>query len=121
MAKPKFSLAAVQRKAEKRAERWADTGSRIAAEKHDNAPRAGKYLNKFGLRRSAPGDPPAEEEGTLLSLLRQGAEADGPDAYAFLVNYSVLEDGYQKNGRVLEPRPLGVLTMNELKRRSEPD
>lgn len=118
MPKPKFSLNNVRRKGERRAEAWAEAGSRTAAEKHDHAPRAGRNLNRFGLRRSAPGDPPAEETGQLLSILRRGPE-DAPGGYAFTVNYSVLEYGYSKNGRTLEPRPLGRITLSELKARAK--
>lgn len=115
MAKPAFRLDATKRAASRRASRWASTGSRIAVATHDNAPRAGRNLNRYGLRRSAPGDPPAEEEGTLLATLRGGVEADGPGRFVFLVNYSVLETGTD----TIEPRPLGRITLGKLKARAK--
>ena len=111
-----MSLAAtIQRaraKAEDRTLRRAEELQEIARELHRNAPRGGVNRNRYGQPRSAPGEPPATEEGTLLERL-----SDPPQpvarGYRAAVNYAVLEDGYAPNN--LEPRPLGRLSLDALK------
>ena len=87
----------------------------IAAEQHANAPRGGKNLNRYGEPRSAPGEPPATETLELLSRIDDGL-TETPEGFQVAVNYTVLEFGYSKNGRILEPRPNGRLAIERLKR-----
>jgi hypothetical protein len=87
----------------------------IAATQHANAPRGGSALNKYKENRSAPGEPPAPETLELLSRIEDGVTPTENGA-TVAVNYVVLETGYQKNGRILEPRPNGRLAIEELRR-----
>lgn len=109
-----LNLAATRERAFERAEKWANLAKQVAFETHRQAPRAGVNLNRFGERRSAPGDPPAMETGRLFAILNQQQPQREADGYSVLVNYTLLEDGYSKNGRILEPRPLGRITLSVL-------
>lgn len=90
--------------------------SQIAKDLHREAPRGGKAKNYFGERRSAPQEQPATEFGGLLTLIHRGVEveADGMEA-TVMVNLAVLEFG--KRDKTLQPRPLGRMSVNELKKR----
>ena len=109
-----FIDAAASRHVKKRANELSD----IAKNLHRSAPRGGKAKNKFGERRSAPGEPPAMETGGMFAEIDQGVEVNGKSA-TVIVNRKVLEHGYalgQRSrlsdrktlaGGVLKPRPLG--------------
>jgi hypothetical protein len=97
-----------------RAREWAEYGKRIAYETHRQAPRRGFNLNRYGERRSAAKDPPAMETGQLFAILNQQKPERERDGYSFVVNYTVLEKGYQKGNRILEPRPLGRITLSTM-------
>jgi hypothetical protein len=109
-----LNLAATRERAFQRAEKWANLAKQVAFETHRQAPRGGVNINKFGEPRSAPGEAPAMETGRLFAILNQQRPAREPDGYSVLVNYTVLEQGYSKGNRVLEPRPLGRITMSVL-------
>lgn len=115
-------LQAASRHVKKRANELSD----IAKNLHRSAPRGGTAKNKFGERRSAPGEPPAMESGGLFAEIDQGVEVTGMQA-TVIVNRKVLEFGYQVGARsrlsdrkglaggVLKPRPLGRKASAELK------
>lgn len=114
MAPKKFSLTAVKKKADTRARNWAGTGGEKAAGLHANAPRGGSNLNAYGQPRSAPGEVPAVEFGNLLDRLKRPPARDG-EGWAFTVNYADLEEGYITPQYVVAPRPLGAITLAELR------
>ena len=113
-----MSLADVLRraraKADDRALRRAEELQETARELHRSAPRGGVNRNRYGQPRSAPGEPPATEEGRLLERLDDPPQPIAR-GYRAAVNYRVLEDGYSPNN--LEPRPLGRLALDALKAR----
>gem|GEM_PF-2140252 len=119
MSGPVLGVAAavhkLTRKAEQRTYARAVQGSEIAVALHLSSPRTGPTVNRYGQLRSAPGEQPAVEEGTLLTLLQAtptpvpGLNGNG---HKFLVNYAVLELGT----RHIAPRPLGAMTVAHLKR-----
>jgi hypothetical protein len=109
------TLNLIKRKLHEQTLKRAEQLQEIAASQHANAPRGGDALNRYGENRSAPGEPPAPETLELLSRIENGLK-ETPDAIQVAVNYTVLELGYQKNGRILEPRPNGRLAVEELKR-----
>lgn len=80
-------------------------------ELHRNAPRGGDNLNRYGEPRSAPGEPPAMETGTLFAKVDQGLTREGDAHYRVQANYRVLEDGTRR----LRPRPLARLALAEFK------
>jgi hypothetical protein len=92
-----------------RANQLSDT----AFEFHMDAPRGGNARNRFGENRSAGGEPPAPETRELSRKIQDVKEV--PDGADVVVNYKVLEFGYQKNGRILEPRPLGRIAIEQLR------
>lgn len=116
--------AAASRHVKKRANDLSD----IAKNLHRSAPRGGKAKNKFGERRSAPGEAPAMETGRLFAEIDQGVEVNGKTA-TVIVNRKVLEFGYALGSRsrlsdrktlaggVLKPRPLGRKASAALKAR----
>lgn len=81
-------------------------GIEAAATFHMEAPRGGQNINDFGDRRSAWGEAPAIEYGTLLDLILNH-RIRSPLFRAFIVNYLELE--------WLLNRPLGQFTLDELK------
>lgn len=93
----------------------ADRLGEITAEKHRTAPRGGTNRNRYGQARSAPGEAPATEEGTLLSLLQVPPKRVGDAHYRVMANNAALEDGAKKDGRIILPRPLGRLSLEQLK------
>ena len=121
-----LNVAATRERAFERASKWADLAKTVAFETHRQAPRGGANLNKFGERRSAPGEAPAMETGRLFAILNQQQPQREADGYSVLVNYSVLETGYSVGRRarisdrrefaagILEPRPLGRITLSVL-------
>lgn len=80
---------------------------------HLNAPRGGVNYNRHGQPRSAPGEQPAIEDGELLFRIMQPERGDMRGEV--VVNYVVLEYGYDKNGRRLAPRPMGRMILDRLK------
>lgn len=94
---------------EKRAREFRDTAKNI----HRNAPRGGENLNRFGERRSAPGEPPAMETGRLFAVIDQGLTREGDAHYRVPANYKLLEFGTRK----VRPRPLGRLALAEFKQK----
>lgn len=78
---------------------------------HRNAPRGGQNLNKFGERRSAPGEPPAMETGQLFAVLDQGLTREGDAHFRVPANYKLLENGTRK----MRPRPLARISLAEFK------
>lgn len=84
----------------------------IALQKHISSPRAGKTLNKFGLRRSAGGQAPANETGRLALELATDPTVTA-NGCRVPVNYKVQETGYVEGN--LLPRPLGRLSFEELR------
>ena len=112
-----------------RVRRRAKQLSGIAKDLHRDAPRGGENRNKWGEKRSAPDEPPAMEDGVLFAKIDQGVTEVAPAEATTIVNYSVLEYGYTllmqpKPGgsaptaggvRVLRPRPLGRLSVAQLK------
>lgn len=100
-----------QRQAEhirKRAREFAD----VVKAEHRNAPRGGENLNRFGEKRSAPGEPPAMETGGLFAEIDQGVDVDMAKREARVVaNYAVLENGTRR----MEPRPLGRISLAKFK------
>jgi hypothetical protein len=104
---------AVQQAASKHVQGRAQLLSGIAKELHKNAPRGGENRNRFGERRSAPGEPPAMETGKLFADLDQGVTQQGMRAEV------IVADKHLENGtrRGLKPRPLGRLALAELKAR----
>ena len=109
-----LNVAATRERAFERAHKWADLAKTVAFETHRQAPRGGVNTNRFGERRSAPGAPPAMENGELFAILNQQQPVREADGYSVLVNYTVLEKGYSAGNRVLEPRPLGRITLSVL-------
>lgn len=110
------AVARVRRRLGHRVESRALRGQDIAVELHETAPRGGENTNRYGEQRSAPGEPPAIETGQLLASMRDGYEYDPSTMTAsFVTNYAVLEYGYDKDGRRLEPRPMGRQTIDKLK------
>jgi hypothetical protein len=99
--------------ARSRADRLAD----IATDLHRRAPRGGQNLNRYGQPRSAPGEQPAIEEGSLLDALQVPPHAVRERHWRVFVNHAPLEYGAKKNGRIIIlPRPMGRLTLDGLKR-----
>lgn len=99
-----------------RVEQRAFDGRDIAVELHETAPRGGESINAHGQPRSAPGEQPAIEHGDLREVLLNELTFDERTLTAtFPVNYIVLEFGYDKNGRRLDPRPQGRMTADRLK------
>src|SRR5690625_1409838 len=107
----KGALDRINQKVEQRGHQRAVQGSSIATALHPNAPRGGTALNLFGQRRSAPGEPPAEEWGNLKQALQDPPQPI-PSGYAFTVNRVQLELGT----RHIAPRPMGAMTIAQLKR-----
>lgn len=97
--------------ADQRVHARAVQGSEIAVQLHVNAPRGGSNVNRYGQPRSAPGEQPAVEDGQLLQALQDPPQpVDG--GYAFTVNRAQLEPGT----RYMASRPLGAMTIEQLKR-----
>ena len=112
-----FELRVTRQAAVKRGLAWAELTRDIAAETHRTAPRRGVNRNRFKFLRSAPGDAPTTETTRLLQFLSAPPvffSDNGLPAYRVPVNYALLETGYSRNGRVLEPRPLGRITLSIL-------
>lgn len=107
----KGALDRINQKLDQRVHQRAVQGSEIAVQLHASAPRGGAALNVFGQRRSAPGEPPAEEWGTLMAALQDPPQPI-PGGYAFTVNRVQLERGT----RHIAPRPMGAMTVAILKR-----
>lgn len=68
-------------------------------------------INAFGQHRSAPGEPPAREFGTLASLIKGGASPSGRLQWDVVANYRPLEHGTRK----VAARPLGAMTVETVK------
>lgn len=123
----------IEARSDEHAQKRAMQARDIAATEHRNAPRGGINKNRYGQFRSAPGEPPATEEGDLLRYI-QGQQPLGmrlrPGHYRVGVNLVVLEFGFSVglrsrisdrktiSGATLEPRPLGRITVDKLKRRA---
>lgn len=90
--------------------------SGIAKHLHRNAPRGGRNLNMFGERRSAPGEVPAMETGSLYAEIDQGVEVKPMEA-TVIVNRTELEFGSDK--RNIKPRPLGAIAAAEFRQRTK--
>lgn len=80
----------------------------VVKDEHRTAARGGAGINMFGEPRSAPGEPPAMETGSLFAQIDQGVDADVRKREARVIaNYKVLEDGTRR----MEPRPLGRIAL----------
>lgn len=113
------TLALINRKIDQRAKQRAKLAQDIAKELHRNAPRTGVNINRFGEKRSSPGTAPALETGTLFAHIDQGLERIGQAHYRVPVNRESLEFGETlPNGAAVLPRPMGRLTLAELKARA---
>lgn len=112
----------------RRVESRALRGQDIAIQLHETAPRGGANVNRYGEPRSAPGEPPAIETGDLLESMRDGYQYDASTLTAsFIANYVVQEYGYDVGDRSrisdkqslaagrMDPRPMGRLTIEQLK------
>lgn len=107
------ALKLIAQRLDQRVYNRAEQGSEIAVQLHANAPRGGSNVNRYGQPRSAPGEQPATEEGNLLQLLQTPPvpTRDGR-GYSIIVNYVPLEMGT----RYIAPRPMGAMTVEQLKR-----
>ena len=103
---------AVQEKAGRHLKRRAELLSGIAKNLHRTAPRGGENVNRFGERRSAPGQVPAMETGSLFAAIDQGVTVLGLEA-TVLVNWAEVE--FQT--RNVAPRPLGEIALREFRTR----
>lgn len=84
----------------------------IAIQLHETAPRGGVNYNYYGDPRSAPGEQPAIEYGTLLTAMRDEYQYDPSTLTAsFVANRLHLEYGT----RHIDPRPMGRMTIDQLK------
>lgn len=122
-------MALIRRKEHEHVNKRAKQLSGIAKDMHRSAPRGGKNTNMFGEQRSAPGEPPAMETGTLFAIIDQGITFNTPTEAEIIVNYAALEYGYTLGARshisdkrtykltVLKPRPLGRLTLAKFRSR----
>lgn len=99
---------AIEKHLSKRARELAE----ITKDLHRTAPRGGAAVNRFGERRSAPGEAPAMESGGLFAEIDQGVEK-GAREVRVLVILAVLEYGTPK----MRPRPLGKQASAALKER----
>lgn len=106
-----FSLQTLQAKLARRVERRAIDLQRTALRLHREAPRGGENINAFGQHRSAPGEQPAPEYGTLTSLIASGTDPSGHLQWDVTANYKVLEHGT----RHVAARPLGAMTVETVK------
>lgn len=104
-------LGKVDRYAEAKTDRLQD----LHVELHQDAPRGGQNVNRFGLARSAPGEAPAIEEGTLERALLRDPEKLAHAHYRVRGNYEHLEFGT----RTVAPRPLSRQAIAALKRESQ--
>lgn len=96
---------------QKRADRMRD----IAVQLHREAPRGGSNLNRWGQRRSAAGEAPAEEFGTLKQILDMPPSPLPDGGYSVPVNYAVQEYGTIHMGA----RPMGRMAVAILKQEVE--
>lgn len=110
----KRALEAIEAKATRHVRKRANELSGIAKDLHRNAPRGGENINRFGERRSAPGEVPAMETGGLFAEIDQGVDVT-PKQATVVVARSVLEFGT----RTMAPRPLGRIAVAELKARTK--
>lgn len=110
--------AAIQLAAEKHVAKRAQQLSEIAKDLHRTAPRGGSAVNHRGEHRSAPGEPPAMEDGGLFAMLDQGVEVDGTRA-TVVVNFGFGpgKGSMEAGTRRMRPRPLGALAVAALKAR----
>lgn len=105
------AMALINRTGDQHVHARAVQGSEIAVQLHANAPRGGSNVNRYGQPRSAPSEAPAVEDGTLLAAL-QDPPQPVQDGYAITVNRAQLEGGT----RYVRPRPMGAMTIEQLKR-----
>ena len=105
------ALRLIAQKTDQRVHARAVQGSEIAVQLHMNAPRGGSNVNRYGQPRSAAGEQPAVEDGALLAALQDPPQPI-PGGYAFTVNRVQLES----RTRYMAPRPLGAMTIAQLKR-----
>src|SRR5690625_5238572 len=105
------ALALIKQRTDQRVHARAVQGSEIAVQLHMNAPRGGSNVNRYGQPRSAAGEQPAVEDGALLAALQDPPQPI-PGGYAFTVNRVQLES----RTRYMAPRPLGAMTIAQLKR-----
>ena len=105
---------AVEQAASKRVSNRAHQLSGIAKDLHRTAPRGGENVNRFGERRSAPGQVPAMETGSLFAAIDQGVTVRGLEA-TVLVNWVEVE--FQT--RNVAPRPLGTVALREFRSRAQ--
>lgn len=103
----------LQRKSLERAQERTQELQDIVVELHASAPRGGSYLNAFKQPRSAPGEQPAVEYGTLMSRLQEPIQRDG-NGFTTIVNYMRLEFGSPTEN--VAPRPMGDMAIAQLKR-----
>lgn len=104
----------MQRAVNQHVEVMANIGRELVIDIHLSAPRGGEYENQFGQMRSAEGEQPAQETGELLSRLQQPVTVRGYSAF-FNVNYDVLETGGLTEFGSVAARPMGQMTVNQLR------
>lgn len=104
----------------------------IATQLHESAPRGGTNRNAYGQPRSAPGEQPAPEHGGLMDAILNETTIDAASLTGrTTVNYAVLEFGYEVGTRSrladkqtlgmrrMEPRPMGRMTVDQLKQEAQ--
>ena len=106
------ALEAIEASATRHVRKRAKELSGLAKDLHRDAPRGGENTNRFGERRSAPGEVPAMETGGLFAEIDQGVDVT-PKQATVVVARTVLEFGT----RTMGPRPLGRRAVAELKER----
>lgn len=111
------ALARVRRKYEAHITRRAYELRDITVELHVTAPRGGLNLNYFKEPRSAGGEQPAVEFGTLTNTIANSVTINGLEA-SVVVNRPWLEYGYYKGAVRVAPRPMGRMAISRLKRGS---
>ena len=122
------ALEVIDNSATRHVRKRANELSGIAKDLHRTAPRGGKNVNRFGERRSAPGEVPAMETGALFAAIDQGVNVTKKQA-TVVVNWKVLEFGYSVGlrsrltdrrtlgARAMLPRPLGDIALARFKAR----
>lgn len=115
----------IRAKLAKRVAARAEQGNLINTRLHMTSPRGGPSINYYRQQRSAPGEAPAVEFGVLLSQISE-VKIEGLRA-SWVTNYAVLEFGYDVGARSrlsdsktlgarrMAPRPMGRMTIEELK------
>lgn len=105
------AMALINQKANQQALQRAEQLQGITVRLHANAPRGGMSINAYGQPRSAPGEQPAQEHGTLMQALQDPLVPVGSLGYATVVNRRQLEFGTMH----VAPRPMGRMAIEQLR------